>query len=60
MRRLKNKLFVVDLPYFYAGVSVENNIVVEAAPIISWSKGKTLDMLKNWVLNKKGKIEEVI
>lgn len=59
MKLLKSKLFITDLPYFYAGVLVENNIVVETAPILSWARGKKLEILKNWVLNKKGKIEEV-
>ena len=47
-------LYQVDVGYFCAGVEVQDNIIVRAAPILRWSCGKPLSALQSWVKTKKG------
>ena len=53
------ELYQITLPYACAGIIIENNIVVKAAPIFNWMKGKNLNEIKRWVNNKKGTIIKV-
>lgn len=49
----------VQTHYFTAGLVVENDIVVEAAPILDWAIGKHLPVVKAWAETKGGSVKEV-
>ena len=49
----------VTLPHLCAGVLVDGERIVQAAPILRWSTGKQLTELAAWVLKKGGTIEVV-
>lgn len=51
------KLYQVDTGYACAGVVVENDIVMETAPIFKWMIGKDWSSVSKW--KKIVKIEEV-
>jgi len=43
-----------------AGVEVnQDSIIVNAAPILTWARGKHISRLENWVTGKDGEIEKV-
>lgn len=48
-------LVAVDAPHFYAGIVFENDIVIEAAPILKWTIGKHRDYLRKYFKSKKWK-----
>lgn len=52
-------LLAVDLPYAYYFIEVENDVVVNSAPIGRWMIGKRLDQVKEWAESKGGRIGEV-
>lgn len=54
-----NRFFWVNIHYATFGISSENNIVTDAAPIAKWMIGKTLQEIKPWLLNKKAKVIEL-
>lgn len=44
-----NQLLIhVTAPHFVAGLILENDICVHAAPILKWTVGWTRDELRNW------------
>jgi hypothetical protein len=45
--------------YFVCAIVVKGGIVIDAAPIMQWSKGKSLEAVKSWVEKKKGTIEKL-
>ena len=45
--------------YFCAGVVVENNRVIRAAPILAWAIGGEWPVLRRWVLARSGRVEVV-
>ena len=47
-------LYQVDVRYFCAGVEVQDNIIIRAAPILRWACGKPLSALQSWVKTKRG------
>lgn len=49
-------LYQVTLSYACFGVEVENDIVVNVAPIARWMVGKHLFNVTAWVMLKKGTI----
>jgi len=53
------RLYRVTTNYFCCGVMVENDIIKETAPIMSWARGKSLLKVMDWVRKKKGTIEEM-
>lgn len=53
------KLVRVVAPHFVAGIWCANGKCVEAAPILSWAKGKTEDFLRDY-FKKKGWAASVI
>lgn len=52
------KLYWISLSYATFGVITTNDIVTSTAPIAKWMMGKNIEEIKNWVTNKKGKIDE--
>jgi len=54
-----SQLYQIKLSYATFGIMVENNIVVEAAPIGKWMVGKELDYIVTWVKSKKGEIIKI-
>jgi hypothetical protein len=42
-----------------AGVLVENGVIKITAPILAWSKGKTIGFMYGWIRGKKGMIENL-
>jgi hypothetical protein len=49
-------LYQIDIGYACFGVTVDNCIIIEAAPIASWMIGKSLDTISKWLLRKNGTI----
>ncbi|MBA2708542.1 MAG: hypothetical protein H0U59_12130 [Gemmatimonadaceae bacterium] len=47
----------ITTDYMCCGVVVDDGIVIEAAPIMGWSVGKTLAAVSAWVVKKQGTIE---
>lgn len=47
----------VTLAYVCCGVSVRDGLIVDAAPILKWAVGKSLQYFRNWVRLKGGTIE---
>lgn len=45
-------LIAVDAPHFYAGIVLQDDIVIEAAPILKWTIGKRRDYLRNYFMRK--------
>lgn len=43
----------IDAPHFCAGAVVENSAIVDAAPIIKWMIGKTIDQVMDYCHRKK-------
>jgi hypothetical protein len=56
---LPNMLVRVVAPHFVAGLVLENDIVVRAAPILKWAKGKDRDWLRTY-FQQKGWIASVV
>lgn len=52
-------LIQVTLPHLSAGVTVENGRIIEAAPILAWSLGKSPQELAAWTVRKGGTIAVV-
>lgn len=54
------KCYQVDVGYACAGVVVDGERVVEAAPIFKWMVGKSWKYVQNWIKNKDlGEVREV-
>lgn len=51
--------FYISMEYATFGIIAFNGVVVDAAPIASWMKGKYLKDLRQWLINKKAKVEEI-
>jgi hypothetical protein len=49
-------LYIIDLSYAYFGIIVENDVVINAAPIGRWMIGNSLHQITVWVRHKNGKI----
>lgn len=53
------RCFWIDIGYATFGIISENGIVVDAAPIAAWMKGKPLQALKPFLKGKGAKVEEI-
>lgn len=53
------RLFFVDIHYACFCIISVDNIIVDCAPIVKWMKGKTLQQVKQWLLNKQAKVIEI-
>jgi hypothetical protein len=53
------QLFQVTTDYFCCGLVTEGDVVVDAAPIMSWAKGKCRVEIRQWVARRKGTIKYV-
>jgi hypothetical protein len=45
-------LVAVDAPHFYAGIVLQDGVVVEAVPILKWTVGKQRKWLSNYFQSK--------
>lgn len=52
-------LVQVRAPHFTAGIILENGKVVEAAPILRWTLGKTHEWLREYFIKKEWKAVQV-
>jgi hypothetical protein len=52
-------LIQVDLPHLCAGVVAKGEKIVQAAPILAWSVGKSPQELAAWTLKQGGRITVV-
>jgi hypothetical protein len=53
------QLFQVTTDYFCCGLVTEGDVVIDAAPIMSWAVGKKRAEIRNWVAKKKGMVKFV-
>lgn len=53
------EIYQIDLSYACAGIIVEDDIIVDSAPIFNWAKRKHINEIKKWVINKRGKITKI-
>lgn len=53
---MEGELYQVDTGYYCAGIVVRDGVVVEAAPVLRWALGKSLDVVSRWVNGKGAKI----
>lgn len=53
------RTFSISLPYATVGIRLKNSIVIDAAPIFGWMKGKHIDDIKPWLINKKAIVVEI-
>ena len=52
-------LYAINSKYFSAGLIVDNGVVSDAAPIIKWMRGKSMDYVIEYCGKKGWKIEVV-
>jgi len=61
---LRRSLYRIEAPHFVAGLETETHgaseVVVHAAPILKWTKGKTMTEVLRYVLRRKWNIESNI
>jgi hypothetical protein len=55
-RTIRN--FWVDLGYGTCYMGAKDGVVVDAAPLISWMNGKTLEEIRPWLIKKKAVVKE--
>jgi hypothetical protein len=48
-------LVAVDAPHFYAGIVLDGDTVVAAAPILKWTIGKRRELLREYFRQKNWK-----
>jgi hypothetical protein len=53
-------LYQIWLSYAVFGIVVQNDLVVEAAPIGKWMIGKNIEYVKKWVEKKHGSVHKII
>lgn len=58
-RSMTTTLWQIQAPHMTAGFIAENNLIVEAAPIIRWTVGKTVLGVKEYALRKRWKLIQV-
>ena len=46
-----DELVQITSGYFCAGLVVSGGVVVQAAPILGWARGKSWKWLKSWALS---------
>jgi len=56
----EQELYQATLPHFCCGFLVENQKIVDAAPIMRWAVGKSLAEFVRWARGKGGKVERVL
>ena len=54
--KLPDGLYRVVLSYACYGVEVENEKIIDTAPIANWAKGKSIYKFIDWVRKKKGTV----
>jgi len=47
-----DELWRIMAPHFVAGVTVRDGVIVRAAPILAWTRGKELRRLLNYASSK--------
>jgi hypothetical protein len=56
---MNRRFFWCDLHYACVGFESDNNIIIAAAPIIKWFKGKTLQEIKPFLKIKNAVVKEI-
>jgi hypothetical protein len=49
-------LWQIDTGYLCAGIISHDGLVVEAAPILKWTVGKRINIVRSWVNSRHGKL----
>jgi hypothetical protein len=53
-------LWWIDLPYTCAGIFTnDEKIVVQAAPIFGWMRGRRIEDISRWVKNRRGEMKMI-
>lgn len=52
-------LVQVSAPHFVAGIILKDGVVIEAAPILKWTIGKTQKWLREYFIKKEWKAVQV-
>ena len=52
-------LLQITAPCYCAGVVIEDDVVIRAAPILRWSLGKSYQFLENYFQRKGFKVEVI-
>lgn len=52
-------LYRIELPYACYGITIRDNVCIEAAPIAKWMVDKELAIIRDWIISKHGKLEMV-
>lgn len=53
-------LYQIRTSYFTCGIETdENDLIIDAAPILKWAIGKNLSFVKNWVYRKGGEVNKI-
>ena len=52
-------LYQATLPHYCCGFEVENNTILDAAPIMRWAIGKSIEEYIRWAKSKGGSVELV-
>lgn len=53
------KLVQITAPHFCAGITLVNDTVDEAAPIVKWMRGKNWKYIQSYCINKRWQIAMV-
>jgi hypothetical protein len=49
---MNNHLYAVDGRYFYAGILVNDGVIVNAAPVLRWSVGQSFTAFMDYARRK--------
>lgn len=49
----------IELSYAVFGIETRGDVVMKAAPIARWMRGKTLERVEKWVRDRGGSIQPV-
>lgn len=52
-------LYQITAPHFCAGIIVENNVIIKAAPILRWMTDKDIGFIKEYCKKKKWTVYKV-
>jgi len=50
------RIIAIDAPHFFAGIVVRGDHVVEAAPILRWTVGKSYARLERYFASKRWRV----
>ncbi len=56
---MKERVFWISLSYATYGIISRDGVIVRVPPIAHWMKGRTLQQIKPWLLEKKAIVKEI-